>query len=329
MDPARRALGAQNDITGAKKVPLVGYKETGCFRRKDLWQMDDEPCVPACWATFTGSAAVDRSAANPCIKDGAVTTTKEPSTGEPSRYRATRAWTRWVLLFGSLVTSGCHYSRPVAEEYVPNRTIGRATIAVAPALNLSGSADFDPNRFADLMASELSYADGISVIPVSRVLGILAAGGYDRVESEAHAGDLVESLGADAILVFAVTEYDPYDPPSIGITAEIYGSRPWIGMRMAGSIDPAKLISDELGPRERPSVQIVAETQRVFDAAHDAVIAEIRAFALGRDADDSPYGWRRYVVSQQGFIQFCCHATISALLTGERGVAAVGRRVGR
>ena len=93
------------------------------------------------------------------------------------------------------------------------------TIAVAPALNLSGAADFDPSRFADLMASELSYADGISVIPVSRVLGVLAAQELEKVESQAHAHELVRLLGADAILVFAVTEYDPYDPPSIAISA--------------------------------------------------------------------------------------------------------------
>jgi hypothetical protein len=179
------------------------------------------------------------------------------------------------------------------------------------------------------MASELSYADDISVIPVSRVIGVLAAQGYDRVESEAHAGELADELGADAVLVFGVTEYDPYDPPSIGITAEIYGSKSWIALKTAGTDDRPQWIGGESGPRDRPSVRLVAETQRVFDAAHDAVVAEIRAFASGRDAENSPYGWRRYVVDQQGFIRFCCNATIKALLTGKRGLVAADTRVGR
>ncbi len=61
----------------------------------------------------------------------------------------------------------------------------------------------------------------------------------------------------------------------------------------------------------------------------EAVVAEIRAFAGGRDADDSPYGWRRYVVSQQEFIRFCCHATIHSLLTGEDSLVASTGRLGR
>jgi len=65
------------------------------------------------------------------------------------------------------VLVGCRSGSRMEPLSIANPTIGPVTIAVAPALNLSGSADFDPDRFADLMASELSYADGVSVIPVS------------------------------------------------------------------------------------------------------------------------------------------------------------------
>lgn len=291
--------------------------------------MDDDPCVPGCWATFAGCAALDRSAAHSRNKDAALEATKDTSRFGSSPRRARWKVTGVVLLFGVGLTSACHYSLPVEAKFVPNCLIGRSTIAVAPALNLSGSADFDANRFADLMASELSYADGIRVIPVSRVLGVLAAQGLDRVESARHAGELGEWLGADAVLVFAVTEYDPYDPPSIGISAQLYDSRPRIDLELAGSEDPAELGCGDATLTEQPAVQVVAETQRVFDAAHGAVVAEIRAFASGRDADDSPYGWRRYVVSQQEFIRFCCHATIHALLTGEDRIVATRGRLER
>ncbi len=291
--------------------------------------MDDEPGVPGDWATFAGSAASDRWAAHSRNMDGAVGATREPSASLPSRCRARWRRTGWILWLGTGLTSACHSSQPVAPESVSNRLIGRATIAVAPALNLSGSADFDPSRFADLMASELSFAEGIRVIPVSRVLGVLAAQGLDRVESARHAGELAEWLGADAVLVFAVTEYDPYDPPSIGISAQLYGSRPRVGVELAGPVDPGERMGEESRPPELPAVHVLAESQRVFDAAHDAVVAEIRAFASSRDADGGPYGWRRYVVSQQEFIRFCCHATIHALLTGEGEPVAAGGRLGR
>lgn len=226
---------------------------------------------------------------------------------------------RWgwipVGLLASLgMLAGCGPEKRVGPAVIANPHLGPMTVAVAPALNLSGAADFDPNRFADLMASELSYADGISVIPVSRVLGVLAVQGSSGVESPTHALELVELLGADAILVFAVTEYDSYDPPSIGISAQLYGTR--LGPRH-GAVDPVAL-SREARARstaaQGASRRVLAQTQRVFDATHGVVVADIKEFARFRNAGGSPYGWRKYVVSQQDFVRYCCYATIRALL---------------
>ncbi len=236
---------------------------------------------------------------------------------------------RWLVLFGVSVQIGCIGRRPIQPAFLPNGLLGFATVAVAPALNLSGSTDFDPNRFADLMASELSYAEQIRVIPVSRVLGVLAAQGRDTVESARHAGELADWLGADAILVFAVTEYDPYDPPRIGISAQLYGKRPRPGIELAGPVDTPSRFRPDGVPPEQPSVHVLAEAQRVFDADHAGVVAEIRSFAYRRSAGESPYGWKKYVVSQEGFTRFCCHATIDFLLNGRRPPERLANRGGR
>jgi len=227
----------------------------------------------------------------------------------------------WVLL---LMTTGCHRPKGVEAVTVANRWLGPATIAVAPAINLSGSTDFDPDRFADLMASELSFAEGVSVVPVSRVLAALAADGVDRVESPAHAWALAQALGADAIIVFAVTEYDPYDPPSIGITAQLYGQEPVAG---GLALDPVALSRQPRfeGPeRARGRDHLLAQTQRVFNAAHDSVVEDVKRFATIQDGADSPFGWRRYVVSQRDYMRFCCHATVRALLGARPEAERVG-----
>jgi hypothetical protein len=196
---------------------------------------------------------------------------------------------------------------------VPNRTLGPATVAVAPAINLSGSTDFDPNRFADVMAVELGYAEGIRVIPVSRVLGVLAVQGKDRVESPEHAAEVLEWVGADAILVFAVTAYEPHEPPRVGISAQMFAAaQPKMQTKSADESELTAAAGDTVTVEE--PVWILAEHQRVYDAAHDAVLRSIQEFAQNRTADDSPYGWRRYVVSQEGFIQFCCHQTVVGLM---------------
>ena len=218
------------------------------------------------------------------------------------------------MAFGGL--AGCVSEKRVEPVMIPNSGMGAMTIAVAPAINVSGSTDFDPSRFADLMASELSHADGVSVIPVSRVLGVLAVDGLETVVSPSHALELTRRLGADAILVFSVTEYDPYDPPRIGITAQLYGTRTGAG---AGSLDPVALsrtarLTGADGRREADGV--LSQSQRVFDASHNAVVEDVRRFWQKRNGDASPFGWRRYVVDQRAYIRFCCHATIARLLSG-------------
>ncbi|UCC29347.1 MAG: hypothetical protein JSU86_14240 [Phycisphaerales bacterium] len=233
-------------------------------------------------------------------------------------------WGTVKLLAGTAILGGCSSAKLVEPVTVANSTFGPITIAVAPALNLSGSTDFDPDRFADLMASELSYAEGVSVIPVSRVLGVLAAQGRGEVESASHALEVAALLGADAILVFAVAEYDPYDPPSIGISAQLYGARP---RSRDGALDPVALSRQaSLAASEAPASpqRLLAQAQRVFDASHESVAAGIREFAAARGAEDSPYGWRKYVVSQQHFIRYCCHATIRALLNAQGESVLVG-----
>ncbi len=204
------------------------------------------------------------------------------------------------------VSAGCSRPRKSDPLSISNPFLGSATVAVAPAVNMSGSTDFDPNRFADQMASELGFADRITVIPVSRVLGAMAVQGRDQVTSREQALELAELVGADAILVFAVTEYDPFDPPRIGITAQLFGVMPWHGLG-----DP---------PENSARGQLLAQTQRVFSGANADVVGEIQDFAALRDSDGSPYGWRRYVVAQQGFMRYCCHATIRSLLSGDRSV---------
>ncbi len=230
--------------------------------------------------------------------------------------------TRWfglTVAVAMVSAVGCRSSQRVEPIGIANPFLGTATIAVAPAINVSGSTDFDPNRFADLMASELSDAERVSVIPLSRVLGALALQGKDRVESASHAMEIADLVGADAILVFAVTEYDPYDPPSIGIAAQLYGRHRWPGF--GGDSETADEKPDKQSGGEN---RLLAESQRVFNASHADVVSDIQAYSRQRDADESPYGWRRYTVSQQHYIRYCCHATIRSLLSGQHS-AVVAR----
>ena len=228
-----------------------------------------------------------------------------------------RGWILAALCAIGWIHGGCASTQRFGPVRVVNSNLGPMTVAVAPALNLSGSSDFDPDRFADTMAVELGYVDRISVIPVNRALAVLASQGRKNVMSPDHALELARLLGADAILLFAVTDYDPYDPPSIGISAQLYGQRPGTGGR---SLDPVALSRQPglvAAAEHATGGQPLAQTQRVFDAALGSVGADIRKFAAQRSGGESPFGWREYVVSQRHFIQYCCHATVRALFSSE------------
>lgn len=190
-------------------------------------------------------------------------------------------------------------------------------VAVAPALNFSGSPHVDPVRVGDWMASELSQVSSINVVGVNRVMAVLARQGREVVQSPAHALEICEQLGADAILVFAIEEYDPYSPPVVGMAAQLYGPRPHDrGFDPVTTSRQARpFATDGLGEEAlRPWAQV----QRTFNAAHHSVVGKVEAYGRQRDAEQSPMGWRKYLASQECYMRFCCYSTIFELMEQEQ-----------
>jgi|GEM_PF-440942 len=280
------------------------------FGRKRICELDDEPSNQRFLGRFQGIGRYEERSGSKAGMDA------YGATRERSRYNGTLRRKPFLCLLVLGMPAGCATQRIVVRPDVANHTLGPMTIAVAPALNLSGASDFDPNRFADLMASELTLVEGVKVVPVSRVLGVLTMQGHSTVESPEHARELIQLLGCDAILVFAITEYDPYDPPRIGVSAQLYGTRPCAG---GGAVDPVALSRQASlagAPATPGNRWLLAQSQRVIDSSHAAVVDEIRRYARLRDGGNSPYGWRKFMVSQQDYIRFCCFVTILELVGG-------------
>jgi hypothetical protein len=195
-------------------------------------------------------------------------------------------------------------SSPFAEE---------AAFAVAPILNFSGEFALDPVKAADLLASELSYVDGISVLPVSRVVAYLATQGKQQIESPAHALAVAEAVGADAILVVGITEYDPYTPV-VGLALQMYTvpgrSMPPPFDPVLASRQPQPITVTEMAEVLSPRGQV----QRVYDASHDDVVKAVRRYGKGRSEGENPYEWRQYLKVQTLFLRFCWHDAVKRLM---------------
>ncbi len=175
-------------------------------------------------------------------------------------------------------------------------------LVVAPILNLSNSPDVDTLKVTDLVASEcLSFAN-VSVVPVNQVLAELIRHGRTSVQTPDEAVELARVFGADATLVVAITEYRPYDPPLVGLVLQYYAAAGSPGTAEAPEAPPLSGV--------RPRWQL----QRVFNAADERVLKELKEFADERDGERSPYGWRKYTKSQELYVRYCGWALIRTML---------------
>lgn len=215
----------------------------------------------------------------------------------------------WALVLGGLV--GCSQSEEGLSNPGYSQVPLQTMVAVAPALNFSGSPAFDPVKVADLMASELAGIPGVGVIGVSRVLAVMRDQGVEQVQSPNHAIAICERLGADAILVFAVTEYDAYTPV-VGLAAQVYGKRESLdGFDPVATSRMARPFAVEGSSQSgRPW----AQSQRRFHGEQEETRQAVRGYAKSRQEGGSPFGWRKYVASQEWFLRFCCHMVASDLL---------------
>ena len=207
--------------------------------------------------------------------------------------------------------SGCGLGNGAAgPAFTPPRVV-----VVTPVLNLSGSEDFDPLRVTDLVASELAGFAGVSVVPVNRVLAELALQGRTLVETPQDALQLARTFGADAAVVTAVTEYDPYDPPVIGLIMQWYEETPATQLSGFNPVTASRLAAD-LPRTDHDGAASVAprwQVQRIFDASDEELLVEVKRYADRHEGQRSPYGWRKYYKAQELYLRFCSHLLIKTI----------------
>ncbi len=133
-----------------------------------------------------------------------------------------RVFALTICLLLPLASSGC----AVVEIGMRNPVVGLETVAVAPFFNLSQERTVDGREFALDYYAELQKVPGFEVLPVGvteRAMvehGITLTGPHDAVR-------LAQILDVDAVVVGAVTDYDPYNP-RIGLKVAWYSPRQWL-----------------------------------------------------------------------------------------------------
>jgi len=199
---------------------------------------------------------------------------------------------------------------------------GDVVWAVAPLRNDSGAGVVDELALSDTLVNRIHEVEGVTSLPMNRTIGAMRALGFDSIDSPQDALALAKALGADAVLVGAVTAWDPYDPPELGLSLALFSRSEAMGAaEQAGSIDPLlmqRAVSDvglEPGPAGPEPLSVASEH---LDAANHGVQMAIRTYAEGRHETISSLGWRRYMASMPLFTEYACHEMVGRLLDAER-----------
>lgn len=135
-----------------------------------------------------------------------------------------------ALASALFVTSGCHLFVPevTVQPLVHNPFPQLSRVAITPFVNLSDEPTVDGAQFAMAYFSELQAVRGFEVVPLGVTEGAIVELGLFKnpAHSVRDARCLAKHLGVDAVVVGAVTDFDPYYPPRCGLRVEWYSANP-------------------------------------------------------------------------------------------------------
>jgi hypothetical protein len=204
-----------------------------------------------------------------------------------------------------------HYGTE-AQLFLPGAR--RQIWAVAPAVNLSGQ-EVDPLLQADDLYEQLQQVHGVTAIPVNRVAQVLAALQIARVQSAEQASLVCEQLGCDALLVPTITIYDPYDPPKLGASLQLF--------RKGQTSLPPNVDVHELSRQAAPPPTAALPPPKdagfkqsvgMFDASNGSVRDKLSEYARGRNDPQGPMGKREYLMNMDRYSGFVYYQLILDLL---------------
>lgn len=136
-----------------------------------------------------------------------------------------------VLACTCVLSSGCTFLLPEVsvQPLVHNPFPQLSRVAVVPFFNLSDEPTVDGAQFAMAYFAELQSVRGFEVVPLGVTeQAIIRLGLFNsRNPDSSPARDarlLAQELGVDAVVIGAVTDFDPYYPPRCGMKVEWYAA---------------------------------------------------------------------------------------------------------
>ncbi len=234
-----------------------------------------------------------------------------------------------MLAAAALLIGGCAMFRPAHEPpKLASPFQQRHVWAVLPLVNDSGSLNADGLVMADQLARHLENAPYMDVLPVNRVLAAMDAAGMEALNSPSDALALLRALNADGLVVGSITSYDPYDPPKIGLTLELYARQrtPHRSPLDLRSLSGAAVAGQAGNLPSSTTRQPVATTGGFFDSADPETRDALTYYANDRGPEPNEHAPRIYRINIDLFSEFVCFVMSGRLLHAEsQRLAATNR----
>ncbi|QDU72328.1 hypothetical protein [Mucisphaera calidilacus] len=191
-------------------------------------------------------------------------------------------------------------------------------IAVVPFVNESGTTAADGQRVADSLTRSLDRSEGLVALPLTRVLTVMDQLGLSGVSSMGEARMLLQYLDAELLVVGTITAYDPYDPPRLGMAAEVYEYlAPPVQMVDLRVMTKAGT-SNETAPDERHSGRVLVSLSAMLDASNPRTRDRLMDYAVDRGVrPEDPDAWLHIKRSMNLYTDFACHELARRLLAAE------------
>ncbi len=234
-----------------------------------------------------------------------------------------------TLIVALLLLGGCDSPKRGADPLVGPYP-ARRVWAIVPLRNESGSLEVNSDVLADHFVRQLQNATNIDVLAVNRTLEAMEGLHMDAVKSVSDAMKLMATLDADGLVVGTITAYDPYDPPKIGITVELYQSP---RLERERTLDTRKLMDATTEAAPSPANrahQPVSVVSGFFDAADADVRHQMQRYAYDRGATNKKDSqlfenplegpdpdWRLYRISTDLYCEFVTYVMSWRLLHAE------------
>jgi hypothetical protein len=200
-------------------------------------------------------------------------------------------------------------------------TSGEVLWGVVPLRNESGSSLVDTLQMSDQLVSAVEQVRGLRAVPLNRTIEAMRSLGLREVSSASDARQLASEMGVDGLLVGSVTAWDPYDPPTVGLSLALYARRGALGDDAAREVDPRQLIFqptdfgkyDASTSADRPA----SVASQVLEGKNHQVLMDLDQYVAGRSDPTNVLGTHRYLANMELFTEFAAWRLVGELVQQE------------